>query len=117
MFATKSGKGGKALFTLEQDGNDGVFKLTGELDISNAKEIVELLGPVAKQQGDLRLDLSGLSFIDSSGIHAIVKVSKEMTGSRRLLLASPSPTVARALRLVRVDTFPNVEIVEEAAST
>jgi len=44
-------------------------------------------------------------------------VSKEMTGSRRLLLASPSPTVARALRLVRVDTFPNVEIVEEAAST
>jgi len=44
-------------------------------------------------------------------------VSKEMTGSRRLLLVSPSPPVARALRLVRVDTFPNVQIVEEAAST
>ncbi|HEX9311414.1 MAG TPA: STAS domain-containing protein [Actinomycetota bacterium] len=85
--------------------------------MSNAGDIVELLGPIAKQQGDLHLDLSGLSFIDSSGIHAIVKVSKEMTGSRRLLLVSPSPPVARALRLVRVDTFPNVQIVEEAAST
>ena len=86
-------------------------------DLFDARDGFERLGPIAKQQGDLRLDLSELSFIDSSGIHAIVKVSKEMTGSRRLLLASPSPTVARALRLVRVDTFPNVEIVEEAAST
>ena len=116
MGVRTSGKGG-ALFNLEQDGEAGIFKLTGELDISNATEVVERLGPIAKQQGDLRLDLSGLSFIDSSGIHAIVKLSKEMTGSRRLLLASPSPAVARALRLVRVDTFPNVEIVEEAAST
>src|SRR5207247_10826726 len=106
-----------ALVTREQDGDDGLFKLTAELYISNATEIFERLDPIAKQQGGLRLDLSGLSFIDSSGIHAIVKVSKEMTGSRRLLLASPSPTVARALRLVRLDPFPNVDIVEEAAST
>ena len=50
------------------------------------------------------LDLSGVDFIDSSGLGAIVAAMKQMNGSRRLDLAGLTPMVDKVFRLTRMDS-------------
>lgn len=50
------------------------------------------------------LDLSGVSFIDSSGLGAIVAAMKQMGDHGRLDLAGLTPMVDKVFRLTRMDT-------------
>lgn len=50
------------------------------------------------------LDLSGVEFIDSSGLGAIVASMKQLGLNRRLDLAGPQPVVEKVFRLTRMDT-------------
>ena len=50
------------------------------------------------------LDLSGVEFIDSSGLGAIVAAMKQLGDGRRLDLAGLTPTVDKVFRLTRMDT-------------
>ena len=58
----------------------------------------------AASEGRVVLDLSGVEFIDSSGLGAIVAVMKMLAPERRLDLAAPTPNVERVLRLTRMDS-------------
>jgi len=59
------------------------------------------------------LNLSEVSFIDSSGLGAIVAAMKQMGSGRRLDLAGLSPMVEKVFRLTRMDTvftlFPSLD--------
>lgn len=50
------------------------------------------------------LDLSRVSFLDSSGLGAVVAAMKLLGPGRRLELAALTPTVAKVFRLTRMDT-------------
>lgn len=50
------------------------------------------------------LDLSGVEFIDSSGLGAIVASMKQLGSGRRLDLAGLHPFVEKVFRLTRMDT-------------
>jgi len=50
------------------------------------------------------LDLSSVSFIDSSGLGAIVAAMKQLDDHRRLDLAGLTPMVEKVFRLTRMDT-------------
>ncbi|MFN3211298.1 MAG: STAS domain-containing protein [Roseovarius sp.] len=51
------------------------------------------------------LDLSGVAFIDSSGLGAIIAAMKQMGEGCRLDLAGLTPDVARVFRLTRMDSI------------
>jgi len=59
------------------------------------------------------LDLSGVSFIDSSGLGAIVAAMKQLGEGRRLDLAGLQPMVEKVFRLTRLDSvfslFPSLD--------
>jgi len=63
------------------------------------------------------LDLSHVTFIDSSGLGAIVAAMKNLSPSRRLILAGLTPTVDKVFRLTRMDSvfglFSTVELALE----
>lgn len=50
------------------------------------------------------LDLSRVTFLDSSGLGAVVAALKQMADGRRLELSGLTPTVAKVFRLTRMDT-------------
>lgn len=50
------------------------------------------------------LDLTGVQFIDSSGLGAIVASMKQLGNGRSLDLAGLSPMVDKVFRLTRMDT-------------
>ena len=49
------------------------------------------------------LDLSGVGFLDSSGLGAVVAVQRFLRAGQRLELAGLTPAVARVFRLTRMD--------------
>ena len=63
---------------------------------------------------DVLLDRARVTFVDSSGLGAIVATMKALA-PRRLHLAALNPTVAKVFRLTRMDTvFPIHASVAEA---
>jgi anti-anti-sigma factor len=84
-------------------GPDGSVCVSGELDMVSAHrlapEALELDGT-----GDLVLDVSRLSFIDSTGIRAILNLAAR-TAPRPVVLRHPRPNVEHVLNIVRIDTL------------
>lgn len=57
--------------TTDPDGATRIL-LIGELDLAGVAQLDECLGPLRKARAHTRLDLSGLKFIDSSGLRVLV---------------------------------------------
>jgi anti-sigma B factor antagonist len=55
----------------------GICRVTGEVDISNADELSDHAAEVLKAHGTpLVIDFSGVTFVDSSGLRALVAIRK-----------------------------------------
>ena len=78
-----------------QTGTPGRLRLIGDLDLATVDDFKPVL-EAAAGAGDVTLELSGLQFIDSSGIRALLQfyVSLRESG-RNLVLVSPTPFVSR----------------------
>ena len=66
----------------------------------------ELWSSVLEKTGGVVADLSRVRFIDSTGIGLLVRLAKRLRGqNRRLILAQPSESVLRALKLMKLESF------------
>lgn len=84
-------------------GPDGApaLAVSGELDISGVDEFLARAGALLESgTGPIGVDLAGVTFIDSSGLGALVRLQKAATAEKRglRLLEVPRP-VARILEL------------------
>ncbi len=80
--------------------------LSGELDPATAPGFAEhLIDRVDRTTKELLLDLSAVSYCDSSGLAAFLRLHHHLDGhGGRLLLYSPQPIVSKVLSLTAVDT-------------
>src|SRR5205085_6171272 len=76
--------------------------LVGELDLSTSLALKDLDG-----SSPLILDVSGLTFIDSAGTHALEDVALRVG---RLVLVSPQPNVLRVFDIVWPERPDGIEI-------
>jgi anti-anti-sigma factor len=82
-----------------------VVELAGELDLSTVPIFVEALDEVLSgEPAAVELDLSKLSFIDSSGVGAYVSLYRRARAKgSRLSVGGRSPLVERVLQLSGVE--------------
>jgi anti-sigma B factor antagonist len=81
------------------EGTQALVRLSGELDIDGAPEVSSRLSDLATKALDtVVLDVSGLTFLDSSGLRAILSARNELqsTGAT-LVLEGVTGTVERVL--------------------
>ena len=88
-----------------------IFRLIGELDSSNVGDVDAVLEEEIPGVGDLTLDLSELTFVDSMGIGMFATAADTLEGRGTLILLSPDQSVRRVLELAQLHARPNVEIV------
>jgi anti-sigma B factor antagonist len=86
------------------------YRISGELDMDSAPRLEEALAPVIATSEHLVLDLGDLTFIDSSGLHTLVKLAARMNGSAPLTLGNVPPGVQRILDIVGLESLPGIEV-------
>ena len=101
------------LLQIERTESPRGFRLVGELDASNAAALWSAIEPELDRSGDLTLDLTGLAFMDSSGIQILVNTARGLADDASLILVSPGSLVRRLLNLIPVDRLENVRVVGE----
>jgi anti-anti-sigma factor len=84
---------------------DGCYDLVGELDITTADVLERVLDHDSTPE--LTFDVAGLGFLDSSGMRVLLQA---IVQGRSLTLRSPTPTVARTLRMSGVDRLPGLHV-------
>ena len=86
-------------------GDTVVVALTGELDVSGASLLDNELDRIASDHAadHVVLDLSGLDFMDSTGLRMMVLADERVRGEgRRLTLVRGRPDVHRVFEITRM---------------
>ena len=93
------------------------IRLAGELDMSTAAQLDEVLGTAVEHGGAITIDLSELTFMDSTGIGVFLRAAVSLRGRGCLILHGEQDRVRRVLDLVRVDgSIPNLHRVPHDVS-
>jgi len=83
---------------------DGTVTVTasGELDMTSAPDLIRVLREAIRTHGPSRvdLDLTGVTFMDSTGLQVLVAANSDVGGGLRI--TGTSPAVFRLLQLTGV---------------
>lgn len=88
-----------------RNGDVHTITLTGEMDLSNAADVErELLHAEATDARTIVIDLSGLQFMDSTGIRLLIAADgRARADGGRLSLTRPPAQVLRVLCIAGID--------------
>jgi anti-sigma B factor antagonist len=88
--------------------------LVGELDMANSDLVAETLDGLAGGGQPVVVDLTGLEFIDSSGIHALLR---PRPGAAPMGLVCPPGNVRRVLEVTKLElVLPVHDSLDDALS-
>ena len=77
---------------------------TGEIDLSNSHELRKTILAALKTDQKVEVDLSDVSYIDSSGIASLVEgLQFAKSKSKKFILSNPSKQVKAIMELARLD--------------
>ena len=79
------------------------IELDGEYDLSRRDEVAKLFGAIATNTEELVIDVSRVSYVDSSFCHELAQLRKRLNG-RRITLISPCPHLWRLFSMLAFDT-------------
>jgi len=80
------------------------FRVAGSLDLTTVDRLRAAVGPACGTDAEVRLDLSGVEFCDSTAVGTFVWLYRQATAAGgRLLLCAPRRAVRDVLRISGVD--------------
>jgi anti-anti-sigma factor len=88
---------------------DDGFRLDGELDMATADDLSQIFRD-APSNDPIVLDFSGVSFMDSSGLRALLEGAGQPTGCGPVVIVNPSAQVRRVLDISIPDGTPGLEV-------
>jgi anti-sigma B factor antagonist len=94
------------ILRLQTSSRDGTLRLalSGEFDIAGVEKFETALSEAGGEHRELVIDLSGLSFIDSSGIRAILVADRSLRERGvPVKVVKPGPLVHRVFELSGLD--------------
>jgi anti-sigma B factor antagonist len=93
-----------------------VLALFGEFDLAGIRQFETELGKLEAGGAKLvAVDLSGLDFMDSSGLRALVMADQRAgTDGRRLAIVAGPPAVRRVFEITQLDS--RLDLIESLAA-
>jgi len=97
-----------------------VLELKGKLDLANAGKVKGMVKSLLERRRNLiHLDMTGVEFINSSGLGAMVSMMKEIRLHQgRLTLSNPAPYVREIFEITQLsNVFEVFATADEAVAT
>ena len=88
---------------------DDGFRLEGELDMATADDLSQIFRD-APSNVPIVLDFSGVSFMDSSGLRALLEGAGQPTGCGPVVIVNPTAQVRRVLDISIPGGTPGLEV-------
>jgi anti-sigma B factor antagonist len=99
-------------------GDWAIVSVSGEIDIASAPSLHEAVGTVSGSGAHVILDLSGVSFMDSTGLSVLIRAFRGLRddgGELRIVVAGTR--IPRLLEVTRLDrvftTFSTVALAQQ----
>jgi anti-anti-sigma factor len=88
----------------ESQGSSTLVRIRGDLDLQVGQRVTDALTEIESADPDLLVvDLSRLSFMDSTGMGVIAAAHlRSVEAGRRFVIVGPPPTVRRAFEISRL---------------
>jgi anti-anti-sigma factor len=77
-----------------------VASLTGELDLTNARDLEERLASAAAPHVLLAIDVNAVVFVDSAALHVFFKLVRRRERSKLAIVMEPTAAVSRTFDIV-----------------
>ena len=89
------------------------LNLSGELDMATVGDLDSALKPLCVGGGHVTLDISRLSFMDSSGLHAIVRAAQELQDRGCVIIhgLDGSVSIRKLFELTQIEKVPNIHVI------
>ena len=94
-----------------------ILRLKGEIDLSSAELVTDGFAALAgRGLTDVVIDATGVTFMDSTGLHALVEGKRLVHEDGIRIILVPSPQMRRVLEMVFPDPLfaARLDTVEEA---
>jgi anti-anti-sigma factor len=102
--------------TFGAPGSPRTITVAGELDLDTSDELIAQVR-AAQGDGDLVLEFGQVTFIDSSGVRALLRAADRLASQGRLIVRDPSPPVRRVLELMGLTGSRPGLLIENAGAT
>ncbi|HYZ10930.1 MAG TPA: STAS domain-containing protein [Actinomycetota bacterium] len=99
-------------FVIEPLDRPRAYRVSGSFGVPSAGSLPELLDELCRTPGDITLDLSGVTFIDSGGLRALIQACMGLGASGSVRIVRPSEQVRRLLKLSGVEANVDNLVVE-----
>jgi anti-sigma B factor antagonist len=101
----------------ELDAATRVIAVTGEIHVTTAPEFSQRLNDaIAEGARGVIIDMSGVEFIDSTGLSVLLNGLRRVTrNDGRLALVITNPTVMRLFEITKLDSTFDIQTTREAA--
>lgn len=97
----------EAPFVIEPLDRPRAYRVSGSFGVPSAGSLPELLDELCRTPGDITLDFSGVTFMDSGGVRALIQACMGLARTGRVRVVRPSEQVRRLLELSGIEA--NVE--------
>jgi anti-sigma B factor antagonist len=88
-----------------------VISFAGELDVATAEAMHSALEPWIRAGGPITVDLSEVTFMDSTGIHALLKAAKALGDRGCIIVHGAHGAVKKVLDITGIDAGPNIHVI------
>jgi anti-sigma B factor antagonist len=93
-----------------------IIEVAGEIDLHTATELQRAVDRLSPFPHPVTLDLSGVGFIDSTGIRALLAINNRATETtgEAVRIVNPTDSTRRLLELTGIDKILNLQGAAEA---
>ena len=98
-----------------------VIAFSGEIDLATADGFLSALMPYVEKGGPVPVDLSKVTFMDSTGMHAVFEAAQALGDRGCIIIHGAHDAIQKVFELTGLDAVTNIHIipcrvlVEEAA--
>jgi anti-anti-sigma factor len=92
---------------------DGTVWVAGELDLATADQLLEQLRHAAEVHPNVIVDVRDVTFLDSSGLRAILTVASSERGTE-IVLRNPRPNVRKLIHVAGLESRPGLRLEGDA---
>jgi len=91
----------------------GTIRLTGEMDMATADQLDSVIAPAVSEGGPVMLDISSLDFMDSSGLHVILRAATSLTDRGCVVIHGLDGNVSmrRLFEIAQIDKVRNIHVI------